>query len=123
MAITLQGQVKSGGAPVPGVMIRLVGDETSLGGDPHAASDSRGTVGWTKATTGVSGSLWNAWQKFVARDVAGLTWEEFRVEATAVQPSAKTHGRGLSTRPDLFPAGESHLRGHAQPGAHGHLGS
>ena len=75
--------------PVPGVMIRLLGDEATLGGDPQAASDSRGTVGWTRAVRGMSGSLWNAWQKFVAQDVAGLTWEEFRVEVTQYNPALR----------------------------------
>ena len=89
MAFSLKGQVMSGRAPIPGVMIRLVGDETTLGDDPHAASDSRGMVGWTRALTGVSGSLWNVWQKYVARDVAGLTWEEFRVEALQYNPALR----------------------------------
>ena len=89
MTITLTGRVTSGGTPVPGAMIRLLADETTLGSDAHAASDSRGTVGWTCALTSVSGSLWNTWQKHVARDVAGLTWEEFRVEALQYNPALR----------------------------------
>jgi hypothetical protein len=89
MTVNLQGQVTSSGTPVPGVMIRLISDETTLGADPHAASDSRGTVGWTRAISGVSGSLWNVWQKYAVRDVAGLTWEEFRVEALQYNPALR----------------------------------
>lgn len=79
--------VDQDGAPVPGAAVRLVGDAATLGGDPRAVANRRGLVTWTRRVSGYAGSLWNAWQRYVARDVAGITWEEFRLEAPQYNPS------------------------------------
>jgi len=77
------------GFPVASAIIRLVGDLQALGGDPHAVVNSRGAVTWTHAITGFVGSLWNCWQKYVARSVAGITWAEIRKEAAEDNPSLR----------------------------------
>ncbi len=87
MTIKLDGRVVSDGQPVPGAMVRLVGGEEALGADPQAVANSRSAVTWTRAISGFSGSLWNCWQKFVAREVSGISWAEFRVEAGRYDPA------------------------------------
>jgi hypothetical protein len=77
------------GSPIPGAMLRLVSNLATLGSDPRAVSNSRGTVTWTRALTGYSGSLWNCWQKYVAHRVAAITWEEFRREVAQYNPSLR----------------------------------
>lgn len=87
--------VDRAGAPVPGAVVRLFSGESLLGGDPRAVVGSRGAVTWTRRVTGFAGSLWNAWQKFIARDVAGITWEEFRREAPKFNPDLLETGGEL----------------------------
>ena len=77
------------GAPLPGVVVRLYGGLAEFGTDPRAAASSRGAVTWTRPVSGFGGTLWNAWQKFVASDVAGITWEEFRLEAPQHNPDLR----------------------------------
>lgn len=87
---TLNGRVlDKNGTPIPGATVRLYGGDQTLGADPRAAVDKRGAVTWTRHITGYGGTLWNAWQKFVARDVSGITWEEFRLEASQQNPSLR----------------------------------
>ena len=81
--------VDQDGSPVPGAMLRLTSDLATLGSDPRAVSNSRGTVTWTRPLTGFAGSLWNCWQKYVAHRVASITWEEFRREAAQYNPSLR----------------------------------
>lgn len=76
-------------APVPGAIVRLYGGLDEFGADPGAVASSRGAVTWTRPINGFAGTLWNAWQKFVARDVAGITWEEFRLEAPHHNPALR----------------------------------
>ncbi len=83
------------GAPIPGAMVRLLGDETTLGANPRAVTNRRGLVTWTRHVTDYAGSLWNAWQRYVAREVAGITWEEFRLEAPQYNPSLSATGEWL----------------------------
>jgi hypothetical protein len=58
-----------------------------MGADPQAAANNRGAVTWTRIVDGYAGNLWNAWQRFVARDTAGITWQEFRAEVAQYNPS------------------------------------
>lgn len=86
-AVTLRGRIAgSGGAPVAGAAVRIVAGADLLGADPHAVANNRGAVTWTRRIHGFSGSLWNCWQKHVARSVAGITWEEFRREVWFKNP-------------------------------------
>lgn len=83
--------------PVGGALIRLIGDVDALGADPHAVANSRGAVTWTRPLTGYAGSLWNCWQRYVAPGVAGITWEEFRLEVTQYNPALRrSDGRLLA---------------------------
>ena len=93
-AITIR-IVNQEGAPVPGAAVRLVGDAATLGADPRAVTNRRGLVTWTRHVAGYAGSLWNAWQRYVAPDVAGITWEEFRLQAPLYNPSFTGEGERL----------------------------
>lgn len=80
--------------PVGGALIRLVADIETLGADPRAVIAGRAAVTWTRPLTGYAGSLWNCWQRYVAPNVAGITWEEFRREAAQYNPALRqTDGR------------------------------
>ena len=86
---TVRGRVASHGQPVGGAMVRLLGPADTLGSDPRAAIHSPSAVTWTQAITGFQGSVWNCWQRFVARQVAGITWEEFSALAAEYNPSLR----------------------------------
>ena len=81
MNFRLSGTITSFGEPVLGARVNLVGDLAALSSDPRAVVDLPAAVTWTRVVTGWSGNLWNAWQRFVARDVAGIAWEDFRALA------------------------------------------
>lgn len=89
MGTPFRGLVRDSGQPVLGAKIRLVGDLQTLGGDPRAVADNPAAVTWTRTISGFDGGMWNAWQRYVARDVAGLAWEEFRVEVVKLNPSLR----------------------------------
>jgi hypothetical protein len=104
MSVILEGQIVSGGQPVRGAMIRLLGTEETLGADPRAAVYEPLAVAWTRTITGFAGTAWNCWQKFVARQVSGLTWDEFQVRVTQYNPSLReTGGRLEAERTYLLP--------------------
>jgi hypothetical protein len=87
--------IGSDDAGVTGALVRLIGDVETLGGDPRAVLYGRGAVTWTHALTGFAGSLWNCWQKYIAREVAGITWEEFRADANGYNPSLTRTGNEM----------------------------
>ena len=89
MTFKLSATVTSFGEPVLGARVSLAGDLATLGSDSRAVVDLPGAITWTRVVTGWSGNLWNAWQKFVARDVAGIAWEDFRVLAVRYNPSLR----------------------------------
>jgi len=89
MTHRLLGTITSFGEPVLGARVSLAGDLATLGSDPRAVADLPGTITWTRAVTGWSGTLWNAWQRFVAREVAAIAWEDFRVLAPRYNPSLR----------------------------------
>lgn len=94
--------VDRSGAAVPGAAVRLVGDAATLGADPRAVTNRRGLVTWTRRVTGYDGSLWNAWQRYVARGVAGITWEEFRQEVAQYNPSLTGDGERLQANTTYY---------------------
>lgn len=81
--------VDQDGAPISGAMLRLAADLATLGADPRAVTNSRGAVMWTRELTGFHGSLRECWDKHVAKQVAGLTFEEFRRQAAEYNPSLR----------------------------------
>lgn len=88
MFVTFSGQVvNDAGRAVSGATVRLIGGARALGADPRAVIHNRGSVSWTRSITGFGGSRWNAWLKFVAPGVAGITWAEFRAEVGLYNPS------------------------------------
>lgn len=101
-AVTLQGRVLCDGRPVPRAKVRLLGRTEELGADPRAAAYDPTAIAWTLTLTGFGGSVWNCWQRYVAPQVAGITWEEFQVEVKQYNPS-------LGDGQGRFQAGQSYL--------------
>lgn len=102
---TFRGRIVDGeGTPVDGALVRLVGGAATLGADPRAVANSRGSVSWTQKISGRAGSRWNCWQKFVGPNVEGITWEEFRAEAEEYNPSLReTDGQLEAARTYYLP--------------------
>lgn len=102
---TLCGQiVDRSGAPINGATVRLVGGSDTLGADASAVVDNRGAVTWTRRIRGYGGSLWNCWQKYVASNVAGITWEEFRRDVALNNPALRmSAGKLLAERTYFLP--------------------
>lgn len=90
--------------PLAGVAVRLVSPLDPLGSDPRAAVLNPGAVTWTRRISGYQGNAWNAWQKFVARETAGITWPEFRADAAQYNPSlAESDGVFLAENAYVIP--------------------
>lgn len=79
-------------SPVPGALVRLTGDLRTLGAHPDATLDVNEMITWTREIEDFSGSRWNGWQRFVAQDVTGITWQEFREQVLAHNPSLRATG-------------------------------
>jgi hypothetical protein len=101
-SVALKGRVAAAGRPVPDAKVRLLGRAEELGSDPRAAAYDPTAITWTRTLTGFQGHVWNCWQQYVAPEVAGITWEEFRVEVLQYNPAlAASQGR--------FKAGQTYL--------------
>ncbi len=108
--------VDQDGSPIAGAMLRLISDVATLGSDPRAVSNSRGTVTWTRPLTGFAGGLWNCWQKCVAHRVASITWEEFRREAAQYNPSLRDSDDMMrEDEPYFLPENRVHADARAAP--------
>ncbi|MFN8441235.1 MAG: NBR1-Ig-like domain-containing protein [Caldilineaceae bacterium] len=92
--ITLTGKVTNNGKAVTGATVRLLGDLNTLGSMRGVVIDRPGAVTWSRRITGFSGTLRNAWDRFVASEVAGLTWQEFSRQIWIANPQlSKTDGK------------------------------
>ncbi len=76
--VTVTGVVTLTGQPVADAEVRLAGGQATVGAVARSACAAPASVTWTKAVTGFAGTTWNAWSRYVAQDVAGITWSEFR---------------------------------------------
>ena len=76
--ITIRGTVTAGGKALAGALVQLVGDEATLGTVREAAVAMGSAVTWTRVISGFEGSVANCWRKYVAGEVAGLTYAEFK---------------------------------------------
>lgn len=91
---TLAGAITYNGLPAAGATVRLVGDLQQLGNVRGAVIDLPGAVTWSRPVTGFTGTLRTAWDRFVASSVAGLSWEEFKRQASIANPTlAASDGR------------------------------
>ncbi|MEZ4866958.1 MAG: peptidoglycan DD-metalloendopeptidase family protein [Caldilineaceae bacterium] len=92
--LVIQGTVTHHGQAIAGATVRLMGGQETLGGVRAAASAAVTSVTWTRRIEGFAGSLWNCWQKYVAADVAGLTYAEFKELAPRYNPALQaSNGR------------------------------
>jgi len=111
--VTVEGRVLSSGQPVAGAEVRLLASLDILGADPKASVYDPTAITWTRSVTGFAGSQWNGWQRFVASEVAGLTWEEFKVEAAQYNPSLRRAGaRFEADQVYLLPEPKAYYEGH-----------
>jgi hypothetical protein len=111
--VTVEGRVISSGQPVHGAEVRLLASLNTLGADPKASVYDPTATTWTRSITGFAGSLWNGWQKFVAREVAGLTWEEFKVKAAQYTPPLREAGAQFEAEQVyLLPEPKAHYEDH-----------
>jgi hypothetical protein len=102
MTITLKGTVRThDDVPIENASVRLVAPAGLLQGHKAAAVRQPDAVSWTRTATGLSGSRWNCWQAHVMNEVAGITWDEFKVQVVAYNPVLKTDGY-------LFQAGKTY---------------
>lgn len=103
--VEVRGRVLHAGAPVQGAMVRLLGGENQLGGVRGAVVDSPGAVEWTQKVAGYEGNLHNAWMKYVADDVAGISQAAFRRQMNAQYGDASHLSAGATY---FFPQSASH---------------
>ncbi len=104
MSATFQGTITCEGEPVEDAEVRILGSIDTLGADPRAASYDPTAITWSRPITGYEGNAWNCWQKYVVREVAGITWGEFVEEVARYNPSLRdTEGRFEAERTYLLP--------------------
>lgn len=104
LTVALKGLVTADGQPVSGAKVRLLGRAEEPGADPRAAACNPTAIAWTRRLTGFQGTVWNCWQRFVAPDVVGITWEEFRVDVRQYNPALTTsEGRFKAEQTYLLP--------------------
>lgn len=104
MTITFQGKITCEGEPVEGGEVRILGSIDTLGADPRAASYDPTVITWSRPITGYEGNAWNCWQKYVVREVAGITWDEFAEDVARYNPSLRdTGGQFEGERTYLLP--------------------
>ena len=89
---TLHVGVTSFELPVAGALVRLTGEAGSLASHPDAALALANVITWTREVSDYSGNRWNCWQKYVVQDVAAITWQEFREQVLAHNPSLQETG-------------------------------
>jgi hypothetical protein len=101
---TFEGKITCEGRPVEDAQVRILGSIETLGADPRAASYDPTAITWSRPISGYEGNAWNAWQKYVVREVAGITWEEFKEEVSRYNPSLRdTEGQFEAERTYLLP--------------------
>jgi murein DD-endopeptidase MepM/ murein hydrolase activator NlpD len=90
----LRGVVRAGGRPVAAATVRLIGGQETVGEVRGAVALLPGDVTWTRAASGLSGGLARCWRSQVEDEVAGISWAQFRTDATRYNPSlASSAGR------------------------------
>ncbi|MBN1641094.1 MAG: hypothetical protein JXA09_07650 [Anaerolineae bacterium] len=93
MALSLTGSVRTqDGAPIADAAVHLITSAGPLGEVGAAAVHRPDALSWTRSITGFSGHRWNCWQKFVMKQVAGITWAEFRDQVGEHNPHLQADG-------------------------------
>ena len=85
--VTISGVVSLEGRRIAGATVRLLGSQDTLGGVREAASEAPTSIRWTRKISGFAGNRWQVWNRFVAREVAGLSWDEFKGLVDIYNPS------------------------------------
>lgn len=73
--------------PFANVQIRFISDLATLGATPDATVVMRTGVPWTRQQDGITGHRWNVYNKYVARTVAGIGYEEFKALVVRYNPA------------------------------------
>jgi hypothetical protein len=89
----VSGTITGGdGKPLAQARVRFISDLKTLGTTPAAAVSMRTAITWTRRVTGFDGHRWNAYTKYVANNVAGITFAEFKEQVVAKNPSLEETG-------------------------------
>jgi murein DD-endopeptidase MepM/ murein hydrolase activator NlpD len=99
---SLIGHVRLQEAGVAAAIVSVASDLATLGAVRGVVIDAPGAVSWSRSVDGFAGTLRNAWDRFVAGEVAGITWDEFKRDVRRVNPTLAAHD-------DHFVAGERYL--------------
>jgi hypothetical protein len=99
---TLTGTVTLGGRPAGGAVVRVHGDQTTLGSVRGAVLDAPGAVSWSRPVTGFAGALRTAWDRFVAGEVAAFSWADFKRGAPIANPTLAETGGAFVTEQRYF---------------------
>ncbi len=83
----LRGNVRFEGKEVQGALVRIVGDLATLGAVRGAVVMAPGAVSWSRPVHGFTGTVRNGWDHFVAGEVAGISWAEFKRELPKINPA------------------------------------
>ena len=82
--------------------MRLIGGQDTLGAMAEAAQYTLADVAWTRRLTGFAGTPYAAWTRYVAQEVSGITWPEFRDLVGIYNPA-------LAQTDDRFVAGSVYV--------------
>ena len=103
---TLSGRVSNqlDNQPVANAFVRLIGHANTVGAVRRGAIVQPTAVTWTRKLTGYEGLRWQCWQKYLAQQVAGITWDEFNVLVLIYNPSLRdTEHRFQADRTYVLP--------------------
>ncbi len=102
LRITVSGTVRREQQTLAGAVVRLFGAQETVGSVRGATLAASSSVTWSRQVKGFTGSLRSAWDRFVAGEVAGITWTEFKAKAPIYNP-------GLVAAEGKFVKGRSYL--------------
>jgi len=90
--ITIAGTVYRDQHVEAGATVRLFGAQDTIGSVRGAALAAASSVTWTRRVEGFAGNLRAAWDRFVAGEVGGVTWAEFKAKAPIYNPALGAAG-------------------------------
>lgn len=90
--VTIQGTVTDAQRrPLPNASVHFISDLHTLGAAPKATVVMRSGVTWTQRPPGIAGQRWHAYTSYIAREVAGISYERFKVQSALYNPTLAAH--------------------------------
>ncbi|MFN8445625.1 MAG: M12 family metallopeptidase [Caldilineaceae bacterium] len=102
---TIRGRVTADGVAVTGATVRLIGQIEALGSRRQAVlSLPTPSIVWDRTLQGLEGDRWRCYQKYVAQEVAGLSYVTFKEQVLLHNPAlAQSNHEFLSAQSYLLP--------------------